>query len=146
MPPIWLYTNRLDSSTAREKIWVLYWAVCRKSICNIAQKERCTALSSSGCRHKRALTGCMSCFYHWDRRQHAPDFCLCLNSCKAYLIIRIYPFSVQQHLQGQCRLVGIMLQALSASCVQLPLADMTTAGCYCTPSGICAFVLLLMLA
>jgi hypothetical protein len=29
MPPIWLYTNRLDSSTAREKIWVLYWVVCR---------------------------------------------------------------------------------------------------------------------
>jgi hypothetical protein len=28
MPPIWLYTNRLDSSTAREKICVLYWAVC----------------------------------------------------------------------------------------------------------------------
>lgn len=24
MPPIWLYTNRLDSSTAREKICVLY--------------------------------------------------------------------------------------------------------------------------
>lgn len=27
-PPTWLYTNRLDSSTAKEKIWVLYWAVC----------------------------------------------------------------------------------------------------------------------
>lgn len=28
MPPIWLNTNRLDSSTASEKIWVLYWPVC----------------------------------------------------------------------------------------------------------------------
>jgi hypothetical protein len=28
MPPIWLYTNRLDSSTARLKICVLYCAVC----------------------------------------------------------------------------------------------------------------------
>ena len=28
MPPIWLNTNRLDSSTASEKIWVEYWPVC----------------------------------------------------------------------------------------------------------------------
>lgn len=29
MPPIWLNTNSEDSSTASEKIWVLYWPVCR---------------------------------------------------------------------------------------------------------------------
>ena len=28
MPPIWLYTNKLDSSTARLKICVEYWPVC----------------------------------------------------------------------------------------------------------------------
>lgn len=29
MPPIWLNTNSEESSTASEKIWVLYWPVCR---------------------------------------------------------------------------------------------------------------------
>jgi hypothetical protein len=29
MPPIWLYTNKLDSNTASEKICVLYWLVCK---------------------------------------------------------------------------------------------------------------------